>query len=333
MLQRGFLLRPISSSLQVQRSIKKMLGLSDQAVRQFSTHQNGFQLSAVPSSLQDVIFELPNEKHPNVAVLSFNRQQQRNALGVNMVNELLSCLEFVKFNHTEHQIRCLIINSAVKGTFCAGADLKERSQMTQQQTSQFVTKLRNLMNDVENLPIPTIAAINGYCLGGGMELSLACDFRVGVLNKQAENLLPYYGLVETSLAIIPGAGGTVRLPRLIGVSKAKELIYTAKKINVKEAFEKYGILNDVLVVDQTTSANEDSLLIDYIVEQYGKPISQNGPIAVKMAKQAIQQGIQLDVANAMKTEELCYAQVIPTKDRIEGLTAFKEKRKPNYKGE
>ncbi|EFC38447.1 enoyl-CoA hydratase-like protein [Naegleria gruberi] len=229
-----------------------------------------------------------------------------------MVNELLSCLEFIKFNHTEQGIRCLIINSAVKGTFCAGADLKERSQMTQTQTSQFVTKLRNLMNDIENLPIPTIAAINGYCLGGGMELSLACDFRVGVQNKdvELEKLPGYYGLVETALAIIPGAGGTQRLPRLIGVPKAKELIYTAKKINVQEAYEKYGILND-----------------------YGKPISQNGPIAVKMAKQSIQQGIQLDLANAMKTEELCYAQVIPTKDRIEGLTAFREKRKPVYKGE
>ena len=295
------------------------------------------QYSTLPSSvqnLQDCILTMPDEnKNPNTAILSFNRQQQRNALGVNMVNELLSCLEFIKFNHTEFGIRCLILNSAVKGTFCAGADLKERSQMTQQQTSQFVTKLRNLMNDVENLPIPTIAAINGFCLGGGLEISLACDFRVGVWNKQQEKLPTYYGLVETALAIIPGAGGTQRLPRLIGVPKAKELIYTAKKMTVQEAYERYGLLNDVLVVDDATAQNEDQFLIDYCVEKYGKPISQNGPIAVKMAKQSIQQGIQLDLANAMKVEELCYAQVIPTKDRLEGLAAFKEKRKPNYKGE
>ena len=317
-----------------------------QAIKQTSSlsssfaFRNSFLLSGKrcfsTSSLQDCILKLPDPvTNPSVAVLSFNRQQQRNALGVNMVNELLSCLEFIKFNHTEQGIRCLIINSAVKGTFCAGADLKERSQMTQTQTSQFVTKLRNLMNDIENLPIPTIAAINGYCLGGGMELSLACDFRVGVQNKdvELEKLPGYYGLVETALAIIPGAGGTQRLPRLIGVPKAKELIYTAKKINVQEAYEKYGILNDVLIVDSSNVTNEDQLLIDFCVEKYGKPISQNGPIAVKMAKQSIQQGIQLDLANAMKTEELCYAQVIPTKDRIEGLTAFREKRKPVYKGE
>ena len=216
---------------------KQVVGKSNTLLKNSSC--NKILLGSTPrttrgfSSLQDCILKLPDPttNSSGTAILSFNRQQQRNALGVNMVNELLSCLEFIKFNHTEQGIRCLVINSAVKGTFCAGADLKERSQMTQTQTSQFVTKLRSLMNDIENLPIPTIAAINGYCLGGGMELSLACDFRVGVRNKdvEVEKLAPYYGLVETALAIIPGAGGTQRLPRLIGIPKAKELIYTAKK--------------------------------------------------------------------------------------------------------
>ncbi|KAL9650085.1 hypothetical protein ABK040_016407 [Willaertia magna] len=318
----------------------------------------------------ECIFQLPNEQelHAHTAILSLNRPMQRNALSQQLVNELLNILSFIKNQHLQHSIRCLILKSNVKDTFCTGADLKERSKMSTLETSIFVNKLRFLMNEIENLPIPTIACLNGYCLGGGMEMALACDLRVGFLNKatiaddNADNcmtqnvvnkdseLLPkYFGLVETALGIIPGAGGCNRLPRLIGIPKAKELIYTAKKINVLEALE-IGILNDVCIIDnhktnnntnnkvegkeeEEEKMNEDKVFMNYVLEKFANPIVQNGPIAVKMAKQAIQQSIQLDVASGNKVEELCYAQVIPTKDRLEGLLAFKEKRKPNYKGE
>lgn len=175
--------------------------------------------------------------------------------------------------------------------------------------------LRSSFNELEQLPMPTIAAIEGAALGGGLEMALSCDFRIA----GAKALL---GCPETSLAIIPGAGGTQRLPRLIGLSKAKELIYTSRRIGAETA-EKIG-------------------LVDYAVDENGalakalelaREILPNGPIGVRMAKEAIAKGLEVDQVSGMAIERACYAQVIPTKDRMEGLQAFREKRKPSYKGE
>lgn len=163
--------------------------------------------------------------------------------------------------------------------------------------------------------MPTIAAIEGAALGGGLEMALSCDFRIA----GAKALL---GCPETSLAIIPGAGGTQRLPRLIGLSKAKELIYTSRRIGA-DAAEKIGLVD--YAVDENEALTK--------ALELAREILPNGPIGVRMAKEAITKGFEVDQATGMAIERACYAQVIPTKDRMEGLQAFREKRKPTYKGE
>ncbi|KAN0024174.1 hypothetical protein ACTFIV_008574 [Dictyostelium citrinum] len=163
--------------------------------------------------------------------------------------------------------------------------------------------------------MPTIAAIEGVAVGGGTEMVLACDFRIASKSSKM-------GLPETGLAIIPGAGGTQRLPRLIGIPRAKELIFTGAILDSKRALE-------IGLVQYETEKGE---AFDKAIE-IAKQILPKGPIAIRMAKQAIDRGMNVDQASGMIIEQASYAQVIPTKDRIEGLTAFKEKRKPIYKGE
>lgn len=228
------------------------------------------------------------------------------------VTQMQTALDSVRFDPT---VRTVVLKSDVEKVFCAGADLKERATMTQQEVSQFVSGLRSAFSGMENLPMPTIAAIEGAALGGGLELALACDFRIGGGSA-------VLGLPETSLAIIPGAGGTQRLPRLIGSAKAKELIFTARRLSADQAKD-YGVVE--YSVD-AGSAYSKAL-------ELAKEITPNGPVALRMAKEAVSRGMQTDVATGMEIEKNCYAQIIPTKDRLEGIQAFKEKRKPSYTGE
>lgn len=212
-------------------------------------------------------------------------------------------------------VRVVVLRSDVARVFCAGADLKERAAMDTQQVAEFVHGLRTAFTDLESLPMPTIAAIEGAALGGGLEVALACDLRVA--GDQA-----LLGLPETGLAIIPGAGGTQRLPRLVGPTRAKELVFTARRLDAATA-ETYGIVQSVVPAGQ---AYARALAL-------AKEILPNGPVAVRMAKAAIDGGMQADITTGMRVEQACYAQVIPTQDRLEGLRAFKEKRRPHYKGE
>lgn len=170
-----------------------------------------------------------------------------------------------------------------------------------------------------NFECEFLAALDGTALGGGLEMALACDFRVAANNTKL-------GLVETKLAIIPGAGGTQRLPRIVGPSLAKELIFTARIFNGEEA-HKMEIVNHAVPQNEAGDAAFQKCL------QIASEILPNGPIGVRMAKLAIDKGLQVDLATGYLIEEACYAQVIPTKDRLEGLKAFAEKRKPVYKGE
>ncbi|KAL3274375.1 hypothetical protein HHI36_015773 [Cryptolaemus montrouzieri] len=266
--------------------------------------------------IKDLIVENLVGKHSGVTVFGMNRPERKNALGVNLVNQLDDELDKIGY---DGKTRVLVIRSLVKDAFCAGADLKERIGMTSTEVSQFVKKLRSLMNKIHHLPIPVIAAVDGAAFGGGLELALACDIRIASSNTKL-------GLVETRLAIIPGAGGTQRLPRLISPAKAKELIYTARVIDGSKA-EELGIVNNV--VDQNTTGDAAySKSLDLCEE-----IVQNGPVALKMAKAAINRGLETDLTTGLAIEEACYAQVIPTKDRIEALDAFQTKRKANFIGE
>lgn len=219
----------------------------------------------------------------------------------------------------DKSVRCVILRSLVPGVFCAGADLKERATLSPAEVSHFVTSLRALLCSIESLPMPVIGAIDGVALGGGLEMALACDMRTASCDAKM-------GLVETRLAIIPGAGGTQRLPRILSPALAKELIFTARVFNGSEAHE-MGICNHAVA----QNAAGDAAYVRALA--IAAEILPNGPIGVRMAKRAIDRGVQVDLGTGYAIEEACYAQVIPTQDRLEGLQAFAQKRKPVYKGE
>lgn len=251
-----------------------------------------------------------------IAVMGFNRPEAKNSFSKSMVQKLEDALSAVEF---DKQVRTLIVRSLVPGIFCAGADLKERAKMPVNEVGPFVSRLRGMIGRFVSLPFPVIAAMDGTAVGGGLEMALSCDFRIAAHTTKM-------GVVETRLAIIPGGGGTQKLPRLVGPAKAKELIFTAKVIDGIEA-EKIGLVNySVPQNDNHDAAYQRSL-------ELAREILPNGPIAVQMAKLAIDRGTEVDLASGLAYEGAYYAQTIPTKDRIEGLMAFKEKRKPVYKGE
>jgi len=250
-----------------------------------------------------------------IVVIGLNRPGSKNAINKHMIDQLLNTFrEFYNNNDT----KVVIFRSLVKDIFCAGADLKERLKLPSSDIGRRVAEIRNLANVIENVPVPVIAAVDGVALGGGFELALSCDFIVCASNS-------IFGLVETRLGIIPGAGGTQRLSRAVGSSLAKELVYTARLFKAQQALQ-YGAVNRV--IDQ----NEEGTGAYMCALQIAREILPNGPLAVKMAKKAISHGQQVDINNGCAIEEFCYSQIIPTKDRMEGLLAFVEKRKPNYTG-
>lgn len=251
-----------------------------------------------------------------ITVLGLNRPEAKNSFSRGLVATFSNIIEELK---KDNKSRVVILRSLTPGIFCAGADLKERKGMSQDDVSEFVKELRGLLISIEELPMPIIAAVDGAALGGGLEMALACDMRTAAETAKM-------GLVETRLAIIPGAGGTQRLPRILNPALAKELIFTSRVFNGTDAKE-MGIVNHVVSQNSTKDAAFQKAL------ELAAEIVPNGPVGVRMAKLAIDKGLQVDLATGYSIEEICYAQVIPTKDRLEGLKAFAEKRKPVYKGE
>ena len=187
--------------------------------------------------------------------------------------------------------------------------------MPDERVPHFVRNIRALMDDVEALPQPTVAVINGFAFGGGTELALACDLRVAAEHAKL-------GLTEVSLAIIPGAGGTQRLPRLIGKARAKDLILTARRVDSHEA-ERIGLVNRIASAE---GLRETAL-------EVAQAIAANGPIAVRAAKDAIDGGSEMAIRDGLEHEARCYERVLGTEDRLEALAAFAEKRKPVFKGQ
>jgi len=269
-----------------------------------------------PSTAEEFSLRYLEGEHEGVALFVMNRPEAKNAMSKNFLNMFTEALTCVKF---DKNVRTVIFKSDAPGIFCAGADLKERAKMAEHEVGPFVSRARAAIMELNNLPMPTIAALDGHALGGGLEMALSCDFRIAADNAKL-------GLTETRLAIIPGAGGTQRLPRLIGVSKAKEMIFTGKMISGAAAAE-IGLADYAVVQNENGDAAFQRAL------KLAEEILPRGPVAVRMAKLAINRGMQVDLSSAMSFEEGCYAQVIPTKDRLEGLRAFKEKRTPQYTGE
>lgn len=237
--------------------------------------------------------------------------------------EVMNCLSFPTLKRFrtllaelrgDLSIRAVVISGTGERAFCAGADLKERKTMPRELVPQFVKNIRRLMDDVEHLPQPTIAAINGFAFGGGTELLLACDLRVAAPHAQL-------GLTEVALAIIPGAGGTQRLPRLVGKSRAKDLILTGRRVGASEA-ERIGLVNRIAAEGGLVGA----------VRELAAAIAANGPVAVRAAKEAIERGSELPLAQGLEVEARCYERTLPTQDRLEALAAFAEKRKPRFTG-
>ncbi|XP_053893166.1 enoyl-CoA hydratase domain-containing protein 2, mitochondrial isoform X2 [Malaclemys terrapin pileata] len=246
---------------------------------------------------KEIMVNVHGGESSGIAEILMNRAHARNSLGRVLVNELFRVLESLR---CDERIRVVVFKSEVKGVFCAGADLKERAQMNDTEVGHFVHRLRSLMDEIAALPMPTIAAIEGYALGGGLELALACDLRI--------------------------AGGTQRLPRCIGIGLAKELIFTGRQINGQEALS-IGLVNHTVPQnDEGDAAYQRALTL-------AKEILPQAPIAVKMGKLAINRGIEVDIASGMAIEGMCYAQNIPTRDRQEGMAAFREKRPPQFIGE
>lgn len=248
----------------------------------------------------------------HIATITFNRPESSNAVSRDLLSSFLKHLQEVSENSS---IRLLFLQGAGNKVFCAGADLKERATMSEKEVIQFLDLFRYTCNFLENLPFPTIALLNGDAYGGGLEIALSCDLRL-MANESS------IGLTETKLGIIPGAGGTQRLSRLVGMSRAMELIFTARRINAEKALQ-LGLVN--AITDRTN--------IPTLTQSYAEEISSSAPIAVRMAKKAIKNGFAQDLNLALDIERACYLQTIKTKDRNEALAAFREKRKPIFTGE
>jgi enoyl-CoA hydratase/carnithine racemase len=248
--------------------------------------------------------------HEGVLTIRLNRPESMNALSRALVDELMAALDA---SVHDERVRVLVIEGEGRA-FCAGADLKERATMSPSEVVTFVSKLRATMEKIRKHPKITIAHITGFALGGGLEMALACDLRYAAANVKI-------GLTETGLGIIPGAGGTQYLARIAGLSTAKMLIYKAKPILTQEA-QALGIV-DVCLASESLAQRlaEDT-----------QAMAQNAPLALQAAKMAIDMGFETSIENGLAIEKVCYDRVIPTEDRLEGLQAFKEKRKPVYRG-
>ncbi|KAL4785699.1 ClpP/crotonase-like domain-containing protein [Aspergillus varians] len=257
----------------------------------------------------------------NIRVLLLNRPNARNALSKTLLTALAQHVQSISAEGGNGPTRALVIGSNADSAFCAGADLKERLHMTKEETNAFLAKLRGTFRDLAALQIPTISAVSSTALGGGLELALCTHFRVFGSNSTV-------ALPETRLAIIPGAGGSYRLPSLIGVNRARDLILTGRRVTGPESYF-IGLcdrLVEILPEDEKKEGGaRDKVLRESI--KLALDISEGGPIAIKQALKAVN-GFERGEA----AENEAYDGVVDTEDRNEALRAFAEKRKPAFRG-
>lgn len=247
------------------------------------------------------------EKKGPYAVATIHRPEALNALNSQVLADLAELLDTVE---ADEEIRVLVITGAGEKAFVAGADIGEMSTLTKAEGEAFGKKGNDVFRRLETLPIPTIAAVNGFALGGGCELSMSCDIRIC-----ADTAV--FGQPEAGLGITPGFGGTQRLARLVGPGMAKQLIYTAKNIKADEAL-RIGLVNAVYPAQELLPA----------AEKLAGTIAKNAPIAVRACKKAINDGLQVNMDEAIVIEEKLFGSCFETEDQKNGMTAFVEKRKP-----
>lgn len=244
-----------------------------------------------------------------VAVLTINRPKALNALNSAVLDELNAALDAIDLN----EVRALIITGAGEKSFVAGADIGEMSTLTKAEGEAFGKKGNDVFRKIETLPIPVIAAVNGFALGGGCEISLACDIRIC-----SENAV--FGQPEVGLGITPGFGGTQRLARTVGVGMAKQMIYTARNIKAPEAL-RIGLVNAVYPIEELMGA----------AKKMASMIASNAPIAVRNCKKAINEGLQTDIESGVAIEEKLFGDCFETEDQRYGMAFFLDRNKDKVK--
>lgn len=241
-----------------------------------------------------------------VGVMTIDREKALNALNSEVLADLEAAIDAIDLDAT----RCVVLTGAGQKSFVAGADIGEMSTLTKAEGEAFGKKGNDVFRKLETLPIPVIAAVNGFALGGGCELSLSCDIRLA-----SENAV--FAQPETGLGITPGFGGTQRLARTINVGKAKEMLYAGTKVKADEALS-LGLVNAVYPAEELMGA----------AMKLAEKIARNAPIAVRASKKAVNDGLQVNIDEAIVIEEKLFGSCFETEDQKNGMTAFVEKRKP-----
>jgi enoyl-CoA hydratase len=262
----------------------------------------------IPMNFETLLYE----KEDGIAIVTMNRPERLNAISFKLKEDMTAAFDAME---KDEEVKVVILTGGPK-VFCAGADIKERAGIQMGQSQSFFERRKShaFFCRIEDFEKPVIAAVSGVAVGGGCELSLVCDLRIASETAR-------FGVPEVKIGAIPAAGGTQRLPRIIGITKAKELLYTGDFIDAQEAY-RLNLVNKVVPVDK---------LMD-TAKELARKIMNNPPLSVKFSKRAVNGGMQMDLARALEFEAFCSTIVVFSEDRIEGFKAFVEKRKPVYKG-
>ncbi len=258
--------------------------------------------------MEYILYEVSDK----VGTITINREKALNALNSQVLDELSATLDAVDLN----EIRCLVLTGAGEKAFVAGADIAEMSNLTKAEAEAFGKKGNDVFRKLETFPIPVIAAVNGFALGGGCEIAMSCDIRLA-------SDTAVFGQPEVGLGITPGFGGTQRLARLIGAGMAKQLIYTARNIKAEEAY-RVGLVNDVIKPEEGASSKDAVLAA---AQKMAAGIAKQAPIAVRASKKAINDGLQVDMDAAIVIEEKLFGSCFETKDQGAAMANFLEKDK------
>ncbi len=251
------------------------------------------------------------ESKEGIAYITLNRPQKLNALNRKTMHELQEAFSACK---TDDAVRGVILTGAGEKAFAAGADIEELAQMSPNEARRFAMEMQEILGAIEHFPKPVIAAVNGYCLGGGNELAMACHMRWAAENAK-------FGQPEVNLGIIPGNGGTQRLPRLVGRGRAIELVISGNFIDAQEAY-RIGLVNHVVPQAELIAACETFL----------KTVFKKGPVAVELALSAVSHGLEMPLEEGIAYEASLFGAAFATEDMKEGTRAFLEKREPRFTG-
>jgi enoyl-CoA hydratase/carnithine racemase len=292
--------------------LNSFLGLSAKIYQLVYIAEAGVKM---PPSMQNHTYDtlLIDSPAPHILQVTLNRPDAANAFNTQMATDLMHCFEQLALEQVDY--RCIILTGAGERAFCAGGDLKERDGMSNAAWIAQHLIYERMIRAVIDCPVPVIAAVNGAAYGGGCELAAGVDFVYAAERAR-------FAMTETSLGIIPGAGGTQTLARALGERRAKELIMSARPFSATEALQ-WGLVNAVFAGDQLLAETLKTAEI----------IAANAPVAVRQARQAIHRGLQMSIADGLAFEIEAYHRTVPTSDRREGVRAFVEKRKPEFKGE